>query len=404
MIPALGGAGGWANWSLTVVISIACTVATGAVVVAATSMLLRDHNQTVLRNEFKLRYRKVKALLRAIETEFFQILPQILMVEAASTQSTMAATVNLLMAISPAAETPVSLSASLASSQPSNYNDEISDSSCVLVNPDCSTLLSATKPEPSTTVSKPASMGEALPVQVMPLSPLPDSPNAVAGLNAKLSSPVCRQTMSASSAMGKTASSCLQKPSHEGIRNIGLADPFVSKQSTHTSLSNSIGEMPLTLPQLTKKLAMLDDQIMRMLERLDDIKPFALAPPGLVLESQQSRIQLQSSLAATHITASSSQPAAVVAGMAVAAQNAFLLLLDAFGAGTVKPELLHAASLNASSLDHLETTNVQLDTKTHRVIMDGIDVVARSKNILSKTLHEALGRIDRACDTAGIAK
>ncbi|KAJ1339348.1 hypothetical protein BSLG_006049 [Batrachochytrium salamandrivorans] len=72
MIPALGGAGGWANWSLTVVISIACTVATGAVVVAATSMLLRDHNQTVLRNEFKLRYRKVKALLRTIETEFFR--------------------------------------------------------------------------------------------------------------------------------------------------------------------------------------------------------------------------------------------------------------------------------------------------------------------------------------------
>ncbi|KAJ1339347.1 hypothetical protein BSLG_006048 [Batrachochytrium salamandrivorans] len=215
----------------------------------------------------------------------------------------MAATVNPLMAISPAAETPVSLSASQASSQPSNYNDEISDSRLCPVNPDCSTLLSATKPEPSTTVSKPASMGEALPVQVMPLSPLPDSLNAVAGLNAKLS-----------------------------------------------SLS------------------------------------FALAPPGLVLESQQSRIQLQSSLAATHITASSSQPAAVVAGMAVAAQNAFLLLLDAFGAGTVKPELLHAASLNASNLDHLETTNVQLDTKTHRVIMDGIDVVARSKNILSKTL------------------
>jgi hypothetical protein len=60
---------GFLNWSLTLAIAAACTVATSAVVLYTTQYLIRDHHNTLKRNQFKRMIREAKHELKSIEKE-----------------------------------------------------------------------------------------------------------------------------------------------------------------------------------------------------------------------------------------------------------------------------------------------------------------------------------------------
>ncbi|KAH6561191.1 hypothetical protein BASA50_001580 [Batrachochytrium salamandrivorans] len=423
MLLSIGGVGGWANWSLTLAISVACTVATGAVVVAATSMLLHDHNQTVLRNEFKLRYKRLKTLLRAVESEFLQILPLLLSVEALAAEmgasSTTTATPPM---ISPAAEehpllgvvTAAAKSHSgLSSPLPNNHCDGkngtkverpglcsnkgvesplyLEQQSQLLQHHACQAkrqaVLRATSLPPSCKTRG-----------TEPLSPpallLPESPSHI-HTSASSKPTTTRQTQSVPP-LPLSASKSTQPQrtaSHISLtRDIFNTSSAVVTVPTSTFPSLVALPPPLTALQISRKLSGLDDQVMHLLERLDNISLRDLAPPGLILESLQPHLPTEKGV-----------------DMASVAHNALMLFLDAFGAGrsSGKAKIDTSLSSSDSSASSLTSTSHHascdlLDAKTHGVVVDGIDAISRSKKSLATTLQGALERIDRAFEMAGI--
>ncbi|KAJ1343994.1 hypothetical protein BSLG_001474 [Batrachochytrium salamandrivorans] len=373
MLLSIGGVGGWANWSLTLAISVACTVATGAVVVAATSMLLHDHNQTVLRNEFKLRYKRLKTLLRAVESEFLQILPLLLSVEALAAEmgasSTTTATPPM---ISPAAEEHPLLGVVTAAAKSHSAKRQA--------------VLRATSLPPSCKTRG-----------TEPLSPpallLPESPSHI-HTSASSKPTTTRQTQSVPP-LPLSASKSTQPQrtaSHISLtRDIFNTSSAVVTVPTSTFPSLVALPPPLTALQISRKLSGLDDQVMHLLERLDNISLRDLAPPG-ILESLQPHLPTEKGV-----------------DMASVAHNALMLFLDAFGAGrsSGKAKIDTSLSSSDSSASSLTSTSHHascdlLDAKTHGVVVDGIDAISRSKKSLATTLQGALERIDRAFEMAGI--
>ncbi|KAH6578191.1 hypothetical protein BASA62_000410 [Batrachochytrium salamandrivorans] len=396
MLLSIGGVGGWANWSLTLAISVACTVATGAVVVAATSMLLHDHNQTVLRNEFKLRYKRLKTLLRAVESEFLQILPLLLSVEALAAE--MAAAKSHSGLSSPLPNNHCDGKNGTKVERPglcSNKGVEsplyLEQQSQLLQHHACQAkrqaVLRATSLPPSCKTRG-----------TEPLSPpallLPESPSHI-HTSASSKPTTTRQTQSVPP-LPLSASKSTQPQrtaSHISLtRDIFNTSSAVVTVPTSTFPSLVALPPPLTALQISRKLSGLDDQVMHLLERLDNISLRDLAPPGLILESLQPHLPTEKGV-----------------DMASVAHNALMLFLDAFGAGrsSGKAKIDTSLSSSDSSASSLTSTSHHascdlLDAKTHGVVVDGIDAISRSKKSLATTLQGALERIDRAFEMAGI--
>ncbi|KAJ3062288.1 hypothetical protein HK102_008817, partial [Quaeritorhiza haematococci] len=97
------------NLSLTVAVGVACTFATSIAVAYGLQYLIRDHNASQVRRQFRRRQRRMRLALRAVEEECTYVLgPQIArirteLMQAVEEFSARAATVNSLVSAAAAA-------------------------------------------------------------------------------------------------------------------------------------------------------------------------------------------------------------------------------------------------------------------------------------------------------------